>query len=286
MQQAENREQIRSATRRWRQEGQKIALVPTMGNLHDGHLALVEAARAEADRVITSIFVNPAQFGAGEDFESYPRTLEADRRLLEQSGCDLLFVPDHRTVYPHGLGNAVRLLAPPDLAASLEGDSRPGHFDGVITVVARLFNLVDPDIAVFGEKDYQQLLVIGRLVDDLGFGIRIVPVSTMREASGLAMSSRNNYLEPAQRKAAGELNAVLFEAAERIKGEASDTTGVERAAVVRLESLGFRVEYVAIRRAEDLGMPGAADQQLRILASAWCGETRLIDNIGIIRVGI
>jgi pantoate--beta-alanine ligase len=286
MQQAENREQIRSATRRWRQEGQKIALVPTMGNLHDGHLALVEAARAEADRVITSIFVNPAQFGAGEDFESYPRTLEADRRLLEQSGCDLLFVPDHRTVYPHGLGNAVRLLAPPDLADSLEGDSRPGHFDGVITVVARLFNLVDPDIAVFGEKDYQQLLVIGRLVDDLGFGIRIVPVSTMREASGLAMSSRNNYLEPTQRKAAGELNAVLFEAAERIKGEASDTTGVERAAVVRLESLGFRVEYVAIRRAEDLGMPGAADQQLRILASAWCGETRLIDNIGIIRVGI
>jgi pantoate--beta-alanine ligase len=286
MQQAENREQIRSATRCWRQEGQQVALVPTMGNLHDGHLALVAAARLEADRVVTSIYVNPAQFGADEDFESYPRTLDADRRLLEQAGCDLLFVPDHRTMYPHGLGNAVCLLAPPDLAASLEGNSRPGHFDGVVTVVARLFNLVDPDIAVFGEKDYQQLLVIGRLVDDLGFGIRIVPVPTVREASGLAMSSRNNYLEPTQRKAAGELNAVLFEAAERIKGEASDTTGVERAAVVRLESLGFRVEYVAIRRAEDLGMPGAADQQLRILASAWCGETRLIDNMGIIRVGI
>jgi pantoate--beta-alanine ligase len=286
MQQAENREQIRSATRRWRQEGQKIALVPTMGNLHDGHLALVEAARAEADRVITSIYVNPAQFGEGEDFESYPRTLEADRRLLEQAGCDLLFLPAHRTVYPHGLGNVVRLLAPPDLADSLEGDSRPGHFDGVVTVVARLFNLVDPDIAVFGEKDYQQLLVIGRLVDDLGFGIRIVPVSTMREASGLAMSSRNNYLEPAQRKAAGELNAVLLEAAERIKGEVSDTTEVERAAVVRLEGLGFRVEYVAVRRAEDLGMPAAADQQLRVLAAAWCDQTRLIDNIGIIRVGI
>jgi pantoate--beta-alanine ligase len=286
MRQAENREQIRSATRRWRQEGQKIALVPTMGNLHDGHLALVEAARAEADRVITSIYVNPAQFGEGEDFESYPRTLEADRRLLEQAGCDLLFLPDHRTVYPHGLGNVVRLLAPPDLADSLEGDSRPGHFDGVVTVVARLFNLVDPDIAVFGEKDYQQLLVIGRLVDDLGFGIRIVPVSTMREASGLAMSSRNNYLEPAQRKAAGELNAVLLEAAERIKGEVSDTTEVERAAVVRLEGLGFRVEYVAVRRAEDLGMPAAADQQLRVLAAAWCDQTRLIDNIGVIRVGI
>jgi len=286
MQQAENREQINSATRRWRREGQKIALVPTMGNLHDGHLALVEAARAEADRVITSIYVNPAQFGEGEDFESYPRTLEADRRLLEQSGCDLLFVPDHLTVYPHGLENAVRLHAPPDLADSLEGDSRPGHFDGVVTVVARLFNLVAPDIAVFGEKDYQQLLVIGRLVDDLGFGIRIVPVSTMREASGLAMSSRNNYLEPAKRKAAGELNAVLLEAAEQTRRESSDTILVERAAVERLESLGFRVEYVAVRRAEDLGMPAVADQQLRVLAAAWCDQTRLIDNIGIIRVGI
>ncbi len=286
MKQAENREQIRSATRRWRQQGQQIALVPTMGKLHDGHLALVKAARLEADRVITSIYVNPAQFGKGEDFESYPRTLETDRRLLEQAGCDLLFVPTHRTIYPHGLGNAVRLLASPDLAASLEGESRPGHFDGVVTVVARLFNLVEPDIAVFGEKDYQQLLVIGRLVDDLGFDIRIVPVATIREASGLAMSSRNNYLEPAQRKAAGEMNAVLLEAAAGIKRAASDTTQVERAAAAKLESLGFRVEYVAIRRAEDFEMPGAADQKLRILAAAWCGQTRLIDNTEVIRVGI
>jgi pantoate--beta-alanine ligase len=286
MKQAENREQIRSVTRRWRQQGQQIALVPTMGNLHDGHLALVKAARLEADRVITSIYVNPAQFGEGEDFESYPRTLETDRRLLEQAGCDLLFVPAHRTIYPHGLGNAVHLLASPDLAASLEGESRPGHFDGVVTVVARLFNLVEPDIAVFGEKDYQQLLVIGRLVDDLGFDIRIVPVATIREMSGLAMSSRNNYLEPAQRKAAGEMNAVLLEAAAGIKRAASDTIQVERAAAAKLESLGFRVEYVAIRRAEDLEMPGAADQKLRILAAAWCGQTRLIDNTEVIRVGI
>ena len=286
MRQAENRPQIRSITRRWRQAGQQIALVPTMGNLHDGHLALVEKARLEADRVVTSIYVNPVQFGEGEDFESYPRTLENDRQLLEQAGCDLIFVPDHRTMYPQGLENAVRLIASPDLASSLEADSRPGHFDGVVTVVARLFNLVDPDIAVFGEKDYQQLLVIDRLVKDLGFGIRIVPVPTVREASGLAMSSRNNYLEPVQRKAAGELNAVLLEAAERIKHASSDTARVERAAVVRLESLEFRVEYVAIRRAEDLGMPGPGDQQLRILAAAWCGQTRLIDNMGVIRVGI
>jgi pantoate--beta-alanine ligase len=286
MRQAKDQDQIRSVTRRWRQEGQTIALVPTMGNLHDGHLALVRAAGLEADRVVTSIYVNPAQFGEGEDFESYPRTLDADRESLEQAGCDLLFIPDHHTMYPYGLGNAVRLLAPPDLAALLEGKSRPGHFDGVVTVVARLFNLVDPDIAVFGEKDYQQLLVIKRLVDDLGFGIRIVPVPTVREASGLAMSSRNNYLEPAQRKAAGELNAVLRQAAERIKREPGQTTRVERAAVLRLERLGFRVEYVAIRRAEDLAVPAAADQKLRVLAAAWSGQTRLIDNIGIIRVGI
>jgi len=286
MRQAKDRGQIRSITRRWRQEGQKIALVPTMGNLHDGHLALVEAARLEADRVVTSIYVNPAQFGAGEDFESYPRTLDADRHALEQAGCDLLFLPAHHTMYPRGLENSVRLLASPDLAASLEGNSRPGHFDGVVTVVARLFNLVDPDIAVFGEKDYQQLLVISRLVHDLGYGIRIVPVPTVREAGGLAMSSRNNYLEPEQRRAAGELNAVLLEAAEQIKHEALDPTLVERAAAASLENLGFRVEYVAIRRAEDLGMPGAADRQVRVLAAAWCGETRLIDNIEVNCVGI
>ena len=286
MQQAENREQIRSVTRCWREEGRRIALVPTMGNLHEGHLALVEAARQKADRVVTSIYVNPAQFGAGEDFESYPRTLDADRQSLEQAGCDLLFVPDHRTMYPLGLENAVRLHAPPDLATPLEGVSRPGHFDGVVTVVARLFNLVCPDIAVFGEKDFQQLLVIGRLVEDLGYDIRIVPVPTIREHSGLAMSSRNNYLAPLQRKAAGELNAVLLEAADRMMDGAAESAQVEKEAVDRLEGLGFRVEYVAIRRAEDLAMPGVADRRLRVLAAAWCGQTRLIDNVEIFHVGI
>jgi pantoate--beta-alanine ligase len=285
MQQAENREQIRSVTRRWRQQGLHTALVPTMGNLHDGHLALVEAARREADRVVTSVYVNPAQFGEGEDFESYPRTLGADRQLLEQAGCDLLFVPDHRTMYPHGLENTVRLLASPGLAAPLEGRFRSGHFDGVVTVVARLFNLVCPDVAVFGEKDYQQLLVIGRMVDDLAYDTQIVSVPTVREISGLAMSSRNNYLEPSQRKAAGELNAVLLEAADRIKSGPVDSARVEQEAADRLESLGLRVDYVAVRRAEDLGMPRAVDQRLRVLAAAWCGETRLIDNTGVTRVG-
>jgi pantoate--beta-alanine ligase len=286
MQQADNREKIRDFALRWRQEGLRTALVPTMGNLHDGHLALVEAARREAERVVCSIYVNPAQFGQGEDFQSYPRTLAADRQSLEQAGCDLLFVPDHRTMYPLGLENTVRLLASPDLAAQLEGASRPGHFDGVVTVVARLFNLVCPDVAVFGEKDYQQLLVIRRMVDDLGYGIRIVPVPTVREGSGLAMSSRNEYLEPSRRKAAGEISAVLLEAADRIRNEAAASDLVERDAAGKLERLGFRVDYVAVRRAEDLGKPRADDQRLRILAAAWCGQTRLIDNVEIFHVGI
>lgn len=286
MQQAETREQIHSISRRWRREGLRTALVPTMGNLHDGHLALVEAARHEADRVVVSIFVNPAQFGPGEDFVNYPRTLDSDREKLERAGCDLLFVPAQSTMYPFGLDSAYRLLASPDFAADLEGKARPGHFDGVVTVVARLFNLVCPDVAIFGEKDYQQLLVIRRMVEDLGYGIRIVPVSTIRESTGLAMSSRNNYLGPPDRKAAGELHAALCEAAAKIEGGADDWSAVETDAIGRLESLGFRVDYLAIRRAEDLGRPRPADMQLRVLAAVYCGGTRLIDNLSIIRVGI
>ena len=286
MQQAVNREQIRSFTVRWRREGMRTAFVPTMGNLHEGHIALVQAARREADRVVCSIYVNPAQFGEGEDFKSYPRTLDADRESLERAACDLLFVPDQQTMYPFGLENAVRLLAPPDLSTVLEGEFRPGHFDGVVTVVARLFNLVNPDIAVFGEKDYQQLLVIRRMVEDLACGIRIIGVPTIREASGLAMSSRNNYLEQSTKKFAGEMSTVLLETADRIKGGAAQLSQVESDAAGSLETLGFRVEYVAIRRAEDLGQPVDSDQRLRVLAAAWCGQTRLIDNLEIIRVGI
>ena len=285
MLQADNRAQIRSVTGRWRKEGLRTALVPTMGNLHDGHLALVEAARHEADRVVTSVYVNPAQFGEDEDFQNYPRTVNADRQLLEQAGCDLLFVPDHNTIYPLGLENSVRLLAAPGLAAPLEGKFRSGHFDGVVTVVARLFNLVSPDVAIFGEKDYQQLLVIRRMVLDLGYDTKIVSVPTVREISGLAMSSRNNYLEPLQRKAAGELSTVLLEAADRIKSNSVESAQVEREVAERLASLGLRVDYVAVRRAEDLAVPSSVDQRLRVLAAAWCGKTRLIDNIGLIRVG-
>jgi len=286
MQRAENRKQIHAVTEPWRREGLKIALVPTMGNLHRGHLSLVEAARREADRVVTSIYVNPAQFGEGEDFASYPRTLEADSLALEQAGCDLLFIPGHNTMYPSGLDHAVRLLASPDLAGVLEGKSRPGHFDGVVTIVARLFNLVGPDVAVFGEKDYQQLLVIQRMVNDLGYGIRIVPVPTVRETSGLAMSSRNNYLDKAARESAGRLNAILLHAASQVRSGCENCLQVEQAATARLVELGFQVDYVAVRRAEDLLIPGTGDPDLRVLAAVWSGSTRLIDNVPVIRVGI
>lgn len=288
MLQLETREQMHSISRRWREEGVQTAFVPTMGNLHDGHLALVRAARRVADRVIASIYVNPTQFGAGEDYQTYPRTLDADRKALEQAGCDLLFIPDHATVYPAGLDDAVRVLAAPALSNTLEGEKRPGHFDGVVTVVARLFNLVSPDYAVFGEKDYQQLLIIRRLVDDLGYDIRIIPVPTVREASGLAMSSRNNYLAEAQREAAGALSRMLLEVVGLVEeaGVAVDFAAIEREASSGLQSLGLQVDYVAIRSADKLDLPGENDQKLRVLVAARSGKTRLIDNMEIIRVGI
>lgn len=282
MQQAIDREQVRSVLGGWRRQGLKIALVPTMGNLHAGHLALVGAARKKADRVIASIYVNPTQFGAGEDYGNYPRTLDADREALEASGCDLLFAPDHATVYPAGIENAVRIIASPDLASPLEGQFRPGHFDGVLTVVARLFNLVSPDLAVFGEKDYQQLLVIRRMVQDLSFDIRVIAAPIVRECNGLAMSSRNNYLETAQKETASHFHAVLEEVVEQVIDEAASWRRAEKDAVARLEQLGFKIDYVSVRRSKDLEKPSGDDGNLRVLGAVWCGSTRLIDNMKII----
>lgn len=278
MQLAQTREQLRAVIRPWREEGSSIALVPTMGNLHAGHLALVAAARTRADRVVASVFVNPTQFGEGEDFSRYPRTLEEDRRQLAAAGCDLLFAPDVGTVYPSGVDDSTRLVAAPSLAGVLEGACRPGHFDGVVTVVARLFNLVGPDVAVFGEKDYQQLLVIRRLVDDLGYAVRIEAVGTVRGGGGLALSSRNRYLDEARLAAAAQLNRILQQAASRIASAPADRQTVEREASEALEREGFRVDYVAVRRAKDLAIPEAHERDLRVLAAAWCGGTRLIDN--------
>jgi pantoate--beta-alanine ligase len=283
MQRAQSREQLWSFTRSWRRDGLQTALVPTMGNLHEGHLELVRAARQNADRVIVSIYVNPTQFGEGEDFDSYPRTLDADLQKLEAEACDLVFVPGNATMYPLGTGQAVQVRAAPELSAILEGDCRPGHFDGVVTVVARLFNLVYPEIAVFGEKDYQQLLVIQQMVEDLGYPLRILPVPTVRESSGLAMSSRNSYLDQQQMQAAVQLNSVLANAARRVMAAGQGPEDVERLAVDELERLGFQVDYVALRRASDLAEPGVGDRDLRILAAAYCGETRLIDNLPVNR---
>jgi pantoate--beta-alanine ligase len=278
MLQVSGREEIWSVTRRWKHEGRVTALVPTMGNLHAGHLALVAAAREAADRTITSIYVNPTQFGEGEDFSRYPRTLQEDREKLEAAGCDLLFTPDDRTMYPFPEGEAVRVAAAPDLAGVLEGAHRPGHFDGVTTVVARLFNLVSPDIAVFGEKDFQQLLVIRRMTDDLGYPIRILPVPTVREQGGLAMSSRNQYLDPVQRRAAVILNRALKETAVAWAQSAA-LQEAEMHGTSMLEDAGFEVDYVAIRKAADLATPAAGDTGLRVLAAVRLGQTRLIDNL-------
>jgi pantoate--beta-alanine ligase len=275
---AVTRDQLWAAMRPWRADGASTALVPTMGNLHEGHLALVAEARKRADRVVTSVYVNPIQFGQDEDFDRYPRTLDADRRLLEGAGCDLLFCPDDRTIYPRGLADATRLRAAPSLAGQLEGSSRPGHFDGVVTVVARLLNLVAPEFAVFGEKDYQQLLVVRRLVEDLGFAVHVVAVPTVRGPDGLALSSRNRYLDGPRREAAARLNGVLAAAARRVADAAGDIEAIERDARQSLEACGLRVDYVQVRRAQDLGEPPAADRDLRIVAAVWCDGTRLIDN--------
>lgn len=272
---------LRELLRTWKRAGQKIALVPTMGNLHAGHLALVEAAGQLADRVVATIYVNPAQFAAGEDLESYPRTPDSDRAALRHSGCDLLFAPTGETVYPHGVENAFRLAAPHGLASVLEGESRPGHFDGVVTVVSRLFCLVNPDDAVFGEKDYQQLLIIRHMVDDMGFDVHIHAVPTVRESTGLALSSRNNYLDSAQHAAAQNLFAVLQETATFGAEAGADFFCLEEQAGEQLRRFGLEPEYVAIRRAGDLELPREGDRELRILAAVRCGTTRLIDNISL-----
>jgi len=271
---------LRARIREWRARGNRIAFVPTMGNLHAGHLRLVRHARAGADRVVASIFVNPMQFGPGEDFASYPRTLEADSAALMEADVDLLFIPDIDVVYPRGPEQMTRVEVPA-LGNILCGASRPGHFSGVTTVVAKLFNLVQPDSAVFGEKDYQQLVIIRRMVEDLNMPVSIEAVATVREPDGLAMSSRNGYLQAGERAIAPRLYQLLCELRDRVVAGERDYAAVERATLEALARAGFEPDYVSIRRAADLAPPGHADQALRVLAAARLGMTRLIDNIDI-----
>jgi len=262
-----------------RAEGARIALVPTMGNLHDGHMELVRQAHAHGDFVVATIFVNPFQFGPNEDFDSYPRTFEQDLALLRAQGCHLVFAPDGHTVYPHGPDTITR-VAVPRVGDILDGESRPGFFRGVATVVNILFNMVQPDVALFGEKDYQQLLVIGRMVADLRMRIRIVPVATVREADGLAMSSRNGYLDARQRAVAPVLYRTLCEVRDALVAGAADRAALEARAEATLAGAGLRPDYVRIRRQADLEPPRDGDA-LIVLAAAWLGPARLIDNLRV-----
>jgi pantoate--beta-alanine ligase len=256
----------------------RVALVPTMGNLHAGHLALVEEARKHAYCVVASIFVNRLQFEPGGDFDRYPRTLDADCAKLERAGCDVAFAPDEREMYPEPQEVVVM---PPRLAAQLCGDFRPGHFQGVATVVSKLFNIVRPDTAVFGKKDYQQLHVIRALVRQLNFGIEIVGVDTVREVDGLAMSSRNGYLSRDERAEAVRLRRVLAQVQSAIEGGQSAYDTLVEAARDELATHGWRVDYIALRTQANLAPVGPADRALVVLGAAWLGQTRLIDNLEI-----
>lgn len=262
----------------WRRGGERIAFVPTMGNLHAGHLALVQEARARAGRVVVSIFVNPMQFGEGEDYDAYPRTLEADSAKLEHAGVDLLFAPAANTIYPAGSHSQTRVEVT-GLSDVLCGASRPGHFVGVATVVCKLFNMVQPDLAVFGEKDFQQLMVIRRMVADLAIPIEIVGKAIVRESDGLAMSSRNGYLTPDQRAVAPRLYATLQATAASLRSGNRDYNSLQAEAEATLEEAGFRPDYYAIRRADNLDPPDGPERDLVILAAAYLGTTRLIDNL-------
>ncbi|MGB8634160.1 MAG: pantoate--beta-alanine ligase [Rhodanobacteraceae bacterium] len=271
---------VRASVRNWHQQGHSVAFVPTMGNLHAGHYSLLELARSRCDRVVASVFVNPAQFGPDEDFERYPRSMDADRSGLAEHGCDLLFAPEVETLYPHGVEGSVRVHLP-GLTGILEGAHRPGHFDGVTTVVCKLLSMVQPDVAVFGRKDYQQWRVVERMCVDLGLPVTILAAPIVRDPDGLALSSRNQYLDAAQREVAPRLQQSLQQAAVLI-GQGHDLAAIEQATVTRLQHAGFAVDYVAIRNAGDLHAPDAGQRTgLVILAAAHLGKTRLIDNLEI-----
>jgi len=270
--------ELRQRVAAWRAAGDRIALVPTMGNLHAGHLELVKQAQQRADRVVVTIFVNPMQFSAGEDFGSYPRTLEQDIAQLDTIDTDLLFSPPVEEVYPRGQAEQTTVTVP-SLSDILCGASRPGHFAGVATVVCKLFNMVQPDVALFGTKDFQQLLVIRRMVEDLCIPIEIVGVPTVRESDGLARSSRNGYLTADERAIAPVLYRVMCETATAIAEGRSNYTMLELEAKQALEAAGFKPDYYSIRNVDDLADPENGEKKWVILAAAYLGKARLIDNI-------
>ena len=271
-------DEMRELHEGWRHHDEHVALVATMGNLHAGHLSLVDLARQHAERVVVTVFVNPTQFGECEDFEDYPRTLKRDTQRLRKLDADVLFTPDVETVYPFGIDRAT-VVSVPGLTRNFCGASRPGHFDGVTTVVARLFALVQPDIAVFGQKDYQQQLVIRHMTADLSLPIRIITAPTVREPDGLAMSSRNQYLSEAERAVAPQLHAALETIGAELQDGQRNFEDLENDARNTLQAAGFVPDYVAIRRAENLEPPDRDCDEIVVLAAAHLGKARLIDNI-------
>ncbi len=268
--------ELRDAGRAWRSAGQSVALVPTMGSLHAGHLTLVNEARKKADRVVVSIFVNPIQFGAGEDFDTYPRTEREDQEKLNAAGTDLLFLPAVSEVYTQDAKTVVSVAG---LSEWYCGASRPGHFNGVTTVVCKLFNMVQPDIALFGLKDFQQLTVIRTMVRDLNIPVEIIGVETVREASGLAMSSRNGYLSAEEKIVAAKLYQSLCVARDAVLAGQQSYQEIERRALLFLQESGFQPDYFSVCRASDLKKPGDDDVELVLLAAARLSKTRLIDNV-------
>jgi pantoate--beta-alanine ligase len=272
---------VRERVRAWRKAGHRVAFVPTMGNLHAGHVSLIEAARRHGDRFVASIFVNPMQFGPNEDFAHYPRTPTDDERMLEAAGCDLMFMPAVAEIYPTGPERATRVEVP-GLSRILDGEVRPGHFEGVATIVTKLFHIVEPDIAVFGEKDFQQLTIIRRMVADLCMPVQIIAAPTVREADGFAKSSRNQYLNAQERALAPRIYQALQAGAQRLRAGDADYASIERAGFKELEGAGFRVDYFAVRQAADLTSP-ATTGDLVLLVAVRLRNTRLIDNIRIER---
>lgn len=278
MQRCETIADIRQQVSNWKTSAQRVALVPTMGNLHEGHLALVAQAQQLADRVVVSVFINPLQFNEIDDFDVYPRTEVEDQKKLQAAGVDALFLPAMDGIYPGGQSRATKVLVP-GLGDILEGEWRPGHFTGVATVVNKLFNIVMPDLAMFGEKDFQQLVLIQRMVADLNIPVAIVPGVTLRESDGLAMSSRNSRLTPDQRRLAPALYQCLSGVREQLQQGCREFARLESEAMDRLKQEGFLPEYIAIRRTGDLEKPEPSEQKLVILSAARLGSTRLIDNL-------
>jgi len=280
MQTAYSLESLRQQMLAWRRSGASVAFVPTMGNLHAGHISLLARARELAERTVVSIFVNPIQFGKGEDYTRYPSTLQADIEKLAAAGLDLLFAPNLDELYPGGIEEDTRVTVP-GLSTILCGQYRPGHFSGVATVVSKLFINVQPDIALFGEKDYQQVLIIKRMTKDLLMPIKIVGMPIVREPDGLAMSSRNVYLNPEERSRASRIYHCLQSAADKLRRQSHSVIAIETAAMAELAAAGFRPEYFSVRRPEDLEPARKGDAQVQILAAAWLGAARLIDNLRV-----